>query len=248
MLFNSLTFICFILLVHLIYGLPLSWEKRKTHLWLSSYVFYAAWNPPFVLLLWLSTCVDWFMGKRIGAATSKRKKKLFLTLSLITNLGLLGYFKYGEFLLDNFILLLHWFGVQYQAPQSNIILPVGISFYTFQSLSYSLDIYRGKMKPWTKFSDFALFVTFFPQLVAGPIVRAVDFLPQCREPRRATLSQFCWGMNLFLLGLFEKVILADRLTAPVSDKVFGNTASAGTMDVIIGVLAFSGQVFFDFSG
>lgn len=248
MIFNSLTFIVFFAVVHCIYALPLSWEKRKVHLWLSSYVFYAAWNPPFVVLLWISTCIDWFAGRKIAATDSRAKKRYFLSLSLATNLGLLGYFKYGGFLLETFTTILQNFGGEYQPPSPNIILPVGISFYTFQSLSYSLDIYRGKLQPWSKFHDFAFFVTFFPQLVAGPIVRAVDFLPQCLTPRRATRRQMGWGITLLVLGLFEKVILADTIMAPVADHVYGNSAAAGTVDAWSGVLAFSGQLFFDFSG
>lgn len=248
MIFNSLTFLCFFAVVHFVYRLPLSWEKRKNHLWLSSYIFYAAWNPPFVLLLWISTLIDWFAGKNIALSSTQHRKRLFLLLSLAVNLGLLGYFKYGGFILDSFVSLLQHVGVEYQPAVSNIILPVGISFYTFQSLSYSLDIYKGKMQPWSKFSDFAFFVAFFPQLVAGPIVRAADFLPQCRIPRRATSRQMGWGLSLLVLGLFEKVILADTIMAPVADIVFGNSGAAGTTDAWLGVFAFSGQIFFDFSG
>ncbi|MBM9606493.1 MBOAT family O-acyltransferase [Desulfopila inferna] len=248
MIFNSLTFICFFIIVHLVYALPLSWEKRKIHLWLSSYIFYAAWNPPFVLLLWISTLIDWFAGKNIARTSSRHKKRILLLISLATNLGLLGYFKYGTFLLESFVSLSEAVGIHYQPAVSHIVLPVGISFYTFQSLSYSLDIYRGKLKPWPKFTDFAFFVTFFPQLVAGPIVRAADFLPQCRVSRRATSYQMGWGLTLLVLGLFEKVILADTIMAPVADMVFSNSDLSGTADAWLGVFAFSGQVFFDFSG
>ncbi|MEE4243166.1 MAG: MBOAT family O-acyltransferase [Desulfopila sp.] len=248
MVFNSLTFLVFFAVVHCVYALPLSWQNRKKHLWLSSYIFYAAWNPPFVILLWISTVVDWYAGKRIAQADSIKRKRIFLFLSLITNLGLLGYFKYGTFILESLVHLLSAVGIAYQPAPSNIILPVGISFYTFQSLSYSLDIYRGKMQPWAKFSDFAFFVTFFPQLVAGPIVRAVDFLPQCREARRATAYQMGWGGSLLVLGLFEKVVLADALMAPVADTVFAAVSSAGSGDAWFGLFAFSAQIFFDFSG
>ena len=248
MIFNSLTFLFFFAAVHLVYALPLSWEKRKTHLWLSSYLFYAAWNPPFVILLWISTFVDWFAGKRIAQAKGTSGKRFFLVVSLTTNLGLLAYFKYGGFLLEIFTSFVQATGIEYQPAAPNIILPVGISFYTFQSLSYSLDIYRDKLKPWHRFTDFAFYVTFFPQLVAGPIVRAVDFLPQCLQSRRATTYQWGWGLSLLIIGLFEKVILADTLMAPVADTVFSDTMNAGTTDAWSGVLAFSAQVFFDFSG
>ena len=248
MIFNSLTFLVFFAVVHFIYALPLSWEKRKTHLWLSSYIFYAAWNPPFVVLLWISTLADWFAGQKIAQAKSKGRKKLFLGLSLAVNLSMLGYFKYGGFLLETFTAFVQTAGFNYQPAPASIILPVGISFYTFQSLSYSIDIYRGRLKPWPKFTDFAFYVTFFPQLVAGPIVRAVDFLPQCLEPKRATPYQLGWGLTLLVIGLFQKVILADTLMAPVTDTVFANPAAAGTMDAWSGVFGFAGQVFFDFSG
>lgn len=248
MIFNSLTFIVFFILVHCIYALPLSWQKRKVHLWLSSYVFYAAWNPPFVVLLWISTLVDWFVGRKMAQAESRSRKKLFLALSLVVNLGMLGYFKYGTFLLDTFTAFVQAAGINYQPASLSIILPVGISFYTFQSLSYSIDIYRGKLQPWPKFTDFAFYVTFFPQLVAGPIVRAVDFLPQCLEPKRATAHQLGWGGTLLVIGLFQKVILADTLMAPVTDTVFANPGDAGTLDAWSGVFGFAGQVFFDFSG
>lgn len=248
MIFNSLTFIIFFAVVHVVYALPLSWQLKKRHLWLSSYIFYAAWNPPFVVLLWISTLVDWFAGRAMARTEIRKKKRLFLALSLATNLGLLGYFKYGTFLLETFTALLNMAGIPFHPAAPSIILPVGISFYTFQSLSYSIDIYRNKLQPWDNFSDFAFFVTFFPQLVAGPIVRAVDFLPQCLTPRRATRAQFGWGMTLLILGLFQKVILADGVMAPVSEIVFSRSDQAGTLDSWFGMLAFTTQIFFDFSG
>lgn len=248
MIFNSLTFLFFFAAVHCVYALPLSWEKRKVHLWLSSYIFYAAWNPPFVVLLWISTLVDWFAGQKIAKAATAQRKKIFLALSLAVNLGMLGYFKYGGFLLETFASFLQAAGLEYQPAAPNIILPVGISFYTFQSLSYTLDIYRGRLEPWPRFTDFAFYVTFFPQLVAGPIVRAADFLPQCLEPKRATPYQMGWGLSLLVIGLFEKVILADTVMAPIADTVFANPEGAGSMDAWSGAFGFTSQVFFDFSG
>jgi alginate O-acetyltransferase complex protein AlgI len=248
MVFNSLIFLVFFALVLFVYHLPLSWKIKKTHLWISSYLFYAAWNPPFVLLLWISTIVDWFVGKTIADTRTLLQKRLLLTFSLCVNLGLLGYFKYGEFLLDSFIAVLKTINIDFYPAAPDVVLPVGISFYTFQSLSYTFDIYRGKMRPWKTFSDFALFVTFFPQLVAGPIVRASDFLPQLESPRQASARQLGWGFYLLTIGLFQKVILADSLMAPVADKVYSQPDSAGFIDAWIGTLAFSGQIFFDFSG
>lgn len=248
MVFNSLIFILFLTIVLLIYHLPLPWGVKKIHLWISSYLFYAAWNPPFVILLWISTLVDWFAGKYMASAKKPSQKRAFLIISLSANLGILGYFKYGEFLLDSFITLLNIFNIPFHPVAPDIVLPVGISFYTFQSLSYTFDIYRGKMLPWQSFSDFALFVTFFPQLVAGPIVRAADFLPQLESPRQVSGSQMGWGFSLLTIGLFQKIILADSFLATVADKVYSRADAAGFIDAWIGTLAFSGQIFFDFSG
>jgi len=248
MLFNSLIFILFWAVVLILHHLPLPWKMKKMNLCGASYLFYAAWNPPFVILLWFSTLVDWFAGQRIAAARGKGARKFFLGLSITVNLGLLGYFKYGGFLLDNFTAALQLAGIHFQPAAPGIVLPVGISFYTFQSMSYSLDIYRKKLEPWPSPLDFALFVTFFPQLVAGPIVRAAEFLPQCVRERRATAEQFGWGLTLLAVGLFEKVILADTLAAPVADQVFASPDGAGFRDAWIGTFAFSAQIFFDFAG
>ena len=248
MVFNSLTFLVFFALVLALHNLPLRWKVKKANLLFASYLFYAAWNPPFVILIWISTIVDWFAARRLAVADTQRRRKFLLVLSLITNLGLLGFFKYGTFLLDNFVALLDSVGIQYTPLAPDIILPVGISFYTFQTLSYTIDVYRGRIKPCESRLDFALFVTFFPQLVAGPIVRAADFLPQLLEPKRPSGRVFSWGLSLLAGGLFQKVILADTILSPVSDMVFGGSAQAGMMDAWLGVLAFSGQIFFDFSG
>lgn len=248
MLFNSLTFVVFFVIVFAIDRLPLSWRIRKFNLLIASYLFYAAWNPPFVILLWISTIVDWLVAFAMYAAKTPRKRRALLLISLIANLGLLGFFKYGKFLLTNFVAMLSAVGVQYSPPAIDIILPVGISFYTFQTLSYTIDVYRGELKPARSLLDFALFVTFFPQLVAGPIVRASDFLPQLVEPKRANEKQIVFGIFLMLLGLFEKVILANSVLAPVADKVFQSAVYYGGVDAWVGVLAFSGQIFCDFAG
>ena len=247
MLFNSLVFFVFLALCLALYALPIPWRLKKLQLLVFSYLFYAAWNPPFVALLALSTVVDWTVAKRMAGAVGAARRALLL-VSLSVNLGLLGYFKYGGFLLENFQLLLAGLGVDYRPPEWSIVLPVGISFYTFQTLSYTIDVYRGDMRPWSSFLDFALFVSFFPQLVAGPIVRAAHFLPQCLTPRRVTAVQLGWGGALLTLGLFEKVILADMLMAPVADRVYGLAEFAGFTSAWLGTLAFSAQIFFDFAG
>ncbi len=215
---------------------------------LGSYLFYAAWNPPFIVLLWISTVVDWFLAKRIYAAQSLLYRRLFLAVSLTVNLGMLAYFKYGEFILQNFIDICGQIGIRYRPAHFSIVLPVGISFYTFQTLSYTLDVYRNKMRPWRSSLDFALFVTFFPQLVAGPIVRAVDFLPQCETERRANSDQFGFGLWTVVVGLFQKVVLADGLFAPIVEEVYSNRITPEFFTAWAGTLAFAGQIFCDFAG
>lgn len=247
MAFNSLTFLIFFAVVLGLHALPLSWKIKKTNLLLVSYVFYAAWNPPFVVLLWISTLTDWFAAKRM-ATSEGATKRFYLVISIVVNLGLLGYFKYGHFLDENFALLMSSLGVEYQVSPGSIILPLGISFYTFQSMSYSFDVYRKSIKPADSILDFALYVSFFPQLVAGPILRAGFFLQQLVEDNRDRLADYGWGCALIVIGLFEKVVLADGLLAPVVEIVYGATANASTIDAWVGTLAFAGQIFFDFNG
>lgn len=248
MLFNSLTFVAFFALVMGGYWTLREWSSRKNLLLVASYVFYGAWNPPFVLLLILSTIVDYFAGARMAASTRPSVRKGWLAVSLIANLGILGFFKYGNFLLENFQALLALGGISYAPPRLDIVLPVGISFYTFQTLSYSLDIYRGQLQPTRSFRDFALYVTFFPQLVAGPIVRAIDFLPQMAAAPLARTGRCAWGLFLMTLGLFQKSVLADTMLASSAETVFGFGGPLATLDAWTGVLAFAGQIFFDFSG
>jgi len=248
MLFNSLTFVVFFAVVLGMHSLPFSWRTKKLNLLLASYLFYAAWNPPFVILIWLSTIVDWKVAKWMGGVADPRKRRGLVLISLTSNLGLLAFFKYGGFLAENFVDFVHALGLPLELAEPNILLPVGISFYTFQTLSYTLDVYRGTARPWKSFLDFALFVTFFPQLVAGPIVRAVDFLPQCITPRKASARQLSWGLSLLLLGLFEKMVVADTLMAPLSDQVFDAAGNVALLSAWAGTIAFSIQIFCDFAG
>jgi len=248
MLFNSLTFIVFFAVVVALHHAPLSWRVKKLNLLIASYIFYGAWSPPFVLLLLLSTAIDWKAAQWIYSARSEGARRLALMLSLVGNLGVLGYFKYGEFLLANFTALMKSIGVDYAAPDCNIILPVGISFYTFQTMAYSLDVYLRRAAPSKSLLDFSLFVAFFPQLVAGPIVRPSQLVPQFAEPKQASAPQFYWGLALIVIGLFEKVVLADAFLAPAADAAFGAEGAIHPLDAWTGVLAFSGQIFFDFSG
>ena len=248
MVFNSYTFIVFFALILALHNLPFSWKAKKINLLLASYLFYALWNPPFILLLWLSTVVDFYMARLISLEQRHMRRKLLLTVSLVLNLGMLSYFKYGGFLLENFTALLSTMGIVFQAAKPNIILPVGISFYTFVTLSYTLDVYRRKFAPEPSFLNFALFVTFFPHLVAGPIVRPEDLIPQFHTPRRATAEQLSWGLFLLSLGLFMKVTIADGLLAETADLIFSLPFPVQMLDAWTGVLAFSGQIFCDFAG
>jgi alginate O-acetyltransferase complex protein AlgI len=248
MVFNSLTFVVFFAVVLLLHNLPLGWGVKKFNLLIGSYIFYAAWNPPFILLLWCSTLVDWLVARQMSRQPTQALKRRWLVISLVVNLGFLGFFKYGNFALTNWQALMAAIGVHYTRPAWNILLPVGISFYTFHSMSYTLDIYFGRVKPIPKLFDFALFVAFFTQLVAGPILRTSQLVPQFETPRRASSDQQLWGLALMCLGLFEKVVLADGALAPTADAVFGATDPLGFVDAWVGTLAFAGQIFCDFAG
>ena len=230
------------------YRLLPGWGMRKNWLLLGSYVFYGAWNPPFALLLLASSAVDWWLAGRMGQEADPGRRRAWLVVSLVMNFGLLGFFKYGNFLLDNTIALCAAVGLTYHPPHLDILLPVGISFYTFQTLSYTIDVYRGQLKPERSFRDFALFVSFFPQLVAGPIVRASDFLHQLIAPPKPVPGRFAWGLFLMTLGLFQKVVIADTLLAPSADAVFGHPFPLSALDAWTGAFAFGLQILFDFGG
>ena len=249
MVFNSWSFLPFFLITLALYYAIRNWRSQKALLLVSSYVFYGFFHPPYVLILFASTLIDFFVSRRMDLA-SGRMRKVWLMLSLTSNLGMLAYFKYANFFLENFTSLMTRIGIEYDAPNWNIILPVGISYYTFQTLSYSIDVYRRRLKPSQSLLDFGFFVAFFPQLVAGPIVRAVDFIPQTQEPERARFNgaRFGWGLHLLVFGLFGKIVLADRLFAPIVDSVYANAQSVGFLAAWIGTISFSGQIFFDFAG
>lgn len=248
MLFNSLTFIVFFAIVLALHNAPFSWRTKKTNLLLGSYIFYAAWNPPFVILLWISTVVDWVVANKLHRETRQAQRRALLLVSVAVNLGMLGYFKYGGFVLANFQALIAALGFEYQPPDWNIVLPVGISFYTFQTMAYSLDVYFRRARPAKSFLDFALFVTFFPQLVAGPIVRPTQLIPQFKLPKVATGQQLTWGLGLMTLGLFNKIVIADGMLSKAADTVFEASEMLHPVDAWLGTLAFSGQIFCDFAG
>ena len=246
MLFNSFEFLVFIAPVLGVYlaALPFGLERaRKGFLLAASYVFYMAWNPPFVLLLLASTLLDFCVGLGLGRASSTAGRRGLLGLSLAGNLGILGYFKYGSFLAENACSL---FGRQ--APHAaEIILPIGISFYTFQTLSYSIDVYRGRLRPTRSLLDFALYVAFFPQLIEGPIVRAGTFLPQLRPANGPGRSDWEEGLARIAIGALKKVVVADTLGTYV-DSVFANPGGVGAPGLLLAVYAFAYQIYFDFSG
>jgi alginate O-acetyltransferase complex protein AlgI len=248
MLFNSFTFIIFFAIIVLVHYSPLAWKYKKSNLLLGSYIFYAAWNPPFVLLLFASTFVDWHLAKKIFSSHTNQSRKRWLGLSLLFNLGLLSVFKYSGFLLQNFQQLMDIAGLDVEFHDPGFILPMGISFYTFQTLSYTLDIYFRRLKPHHSFQDYALFVSFFPQLVAGPIVRAKEFLPQLAQQNKIKFDTFSIGLSLFIIGLFEKVVLADTFFAPVVNSVFIDNAQPDALSSWSAALFFYAQIFCDFSG
>ncbi|WP_313790139.1 MBOAT family O-acyltransferase [Flagellimonas olearia] len=215
---------------------------------MASYIFYGWWDYRFLSLILFSTIVDYFVGLKMAESKNVKSKRMYLWISLASNLGLLGFFKYYNFFVDSFVNAFTFFGYQIENVWTlNIILPVGISFYTFQTLSYSLDIYKGKLNPTKDFISFSTFVAFFPQLVAGPIERATHLLPQIELPRKFCGEQQREGIKLMLWGLFKKVVIADSL-APIVDDIFMNSAGYPSSTLILGAIFFGFQIYGDFSG
>jgi D-alanyl-lipoteichoic acid acyltransferase DltB (MBOAT superfamily) len=248
MVFNSYGFVLFFAVLLVLHNLPLSWKVKKINLLLASYLFYAVWNPPFVLLLWLATAVDFYIARLISREERPVPRKLLLAVSFGAEPGADFFFQVRRLSAGKLYRLAGFGGHCVSRGQARPHPPGGHLFYTFVTLSYTLDVYRRQAEPEKSFLNFALFVTFFPHLVAGPIVRPADLIPQFHEPRRATGQQFAWGMFLLSLGLFLKVVLADGLFAPAADTVFGVPFPVATPDAWAGVLAFSGQIFCDFAG
>ncbi len=246
MLFNSWTFLWFFVVVWGLY-LVLDHKFQNRLLLASSYFFYGSWNWRFTSLLAASTALDYICGLMIPRAKSTRTRRAWLALSIAGNLGILGFFKYYNFFAESVGGLLATLGFKVQPWTLDIVLPVGISFYTFQTMSYTLDIYRGQMSPTRNFWDFALYVSFFPQLVAGPIERARTLLPQIQKPRRLDPDQIKEGLFLIGWGLFQKVMIADRLGSIVQ-SIFGNPSQAGTLEALTAFYSFYFQIYCDFSG
>ncbi|NCD40858.1 MAG: MBOAT family protein [Bacteroidia bacterium] len=246
MLFNSLVFVWFlIVMLFLHYVLPRKWSRFA--LLAGSYVFYGWWDWRFLSLIIISTCIDFFVAHSIEAASTKKKEQLLLTCSVITNLGLLGFFKYFNFFVTSLGTLLNTVGIEVDMGTLNLVLPVGISFYTFQTMSYTIDVYRGSQKAEKNLITFAAFVTFFPQLVAGPIERAGHLLPQLKERQHVKREQIPTALWYILWGFFLKVFMADNL-ATIVESMYAHLESLTIVDVFVCHYAFAFQIFGDFAG
>lgn len=250
MLFNSLEFFVFLPIVFLLYWYATSKQLKAQNILiiLASYVFYGLWDWRFLSLIFLSTTIDYLVGLKIFDSQRKKRKKMWLWCSVIFNVGLLGFFKYFNFFVDAWVDMFSLFGYEIKSTWTlRVLLPVGISFYTFQTMSYSFDIYYERLKPTRDFIGFAAFVSFFPQLVAGPIERASNLLSQILNKRTFSYQQCVGGIKLILWGMFKKVVIADSL-APIVDDIFANYSNYPASSLILGVTLFSFQVYGDFSG
>jgi len=259
MLFNSLEFIIFFIVILATISAIKNRKFQHVFLLIISYFFFYFTSNYLVTLLIISTLLDYYLGNKIWNENNIIKKKIFLILSLIGNLGLLGFFKYADFAIMQFNIFGTYFNLNSEIPLLELILPIGISFYTFQTISYTVDIYRGHLEPSKSFREFALFVAFFPQLVAGPIVRAKDFLPQLREKldnfsNGIQLRQIIiknqnlkLGITIMTFGFFKKMFFADNI-APLVDEIFINPIGLDSFTVILGTIAFGIQIYGDFSG
>lgn len=252
MLFNSFDFLFFFPLVVTVYYL-LAHKYRAAFLLIASYFFYFYWEPSLVLLLFASTVIDYYVGIKIHEATNQKKRKRFLYLSVFVNLGLLFFFKYLGFFTETSYAILDFFGIEHVSEVTSqtyniekILLPVGISFYTFQTMSYSIDVYRKLIKPERNFVKYALYVSFFPQLVAGPIERANRLIPQFYKKININIPAIKQGIIMMAWGFFLKLVVADRLGV-YADIVYASPKSYGGIPLILGAFFFTFQLYFDFS-
>jgi alginate O-acetyltransferase complex protein AlgI len=250
-LFNSFDYILFVALAVAGFWLLASYKQlRLLFVFLMSCLFYMAWHPAYIILILGSTVVDYVAGLRIHASSEQRTRKAWLLVSIVSNLGLLGLFKYFNFAAqataDVFWVLFGW--KLSNVPFLNVLLPVGISFYTFQTMSYTIDIYRGKLEPTRSLLQFAFFVTYFPQLVAGPIVRASELLPQLSGKITLRQEQVTQGLFLIGTGMIKKVAIADFLSVNLVDRVFDQPELYTTSEVVIALYGFTMQIYCDFSG
>ena len=249
MLFNSIDFAIFLPIVFILYWFV--FYKNISHqnllITLSSYVFYGWWDWRFLSLIAFSTGVDYIVGNQLSKSNNSNHRKALLLTSIIVNLGLLGFFKYYNFFLENFIEAFSFFGYSIKSNSLNIILPVGISFYTFQTLSYTIDVYKRKMRPTEDIIAFAAFVSFFPQLVAGPIERATNLLPQFYKKRTFNHHKAVDGMRQILWGLFKKIVIADNCSV-FANQIFNNYHDYSGSTLVLGAIFFAFQIYGDFSG
>lgn len=246
MLFNSLIFLIFIITVFLIYS-QLRHRQQNLLLLVASYVFYSYWDWRFTILLLLSTITDFLIGQMIYASNKQQRRKILLFVSITVNLGILGFFKYFNFFIESTASILSTFSLQPNFPVLQVILPIGISFYTFKTLTYTIDIYKKKIQPTKDFVAYALFTSFFPQILAGPIDRAANLIPQITAPRQITRDHIIVGLNLILIGFFKKVAIADSL-APMVDKIFHDPVTMSSGQLWTGMYAYTIQIYGDFSG
>ncbi len=249
MLFNSITFFVFLPIVFLLYWFVIKKNLRNQNLFVlvASYVFYGWWDWRFLSLIFISSLSDYILGLKIDSAIGVKRKKVLLIISIVINLGILGFFKYYNFFVDSFVELFDLFGITLNRGTLVVLLPVGISFYTFQTLSYTIDVYRGKLKPTKKVIAFFAFVAFFPQLVAGPIERAIDLLPQFLKKRKFEYEFAMSGLRKALWGLFKKVVIADNLSKYVA-IIYSSPEDFYGLSIIIATVFFTFQVYCDFSG
>ncbi len=249
--FNSVQFLVFFPAVVFLYSLVFRRDKARMGLLLAaSYVFYMSWNWRYAGLILFSTSVDYLVGRVLGKEEKEGRRRALLVVSLVMNLGLLAFFKYNNFFVDSTGDLLRVLGLQvdFSSLRHSFLLPVGISFYTFQSLSYTIDLFRRKIPVEKNFVRFALYVAFFPQLVAGPIVRAADFLPQLRDKPKVSQERVHTGLALMFRGLFKKVVLADLLAGLGVDAVFANPGGFSSLTLLLAIYGYSFQIYNDFSG
>ena len=249
MLFNSLDFAIFLPIIFLLYWFVAqkNLKLQNALIVVASYVFYGWWDWRFLSLIIFSTVVDYLIGQRLRTEDKQPKRKVLLWTSIVVNLGFLGFFKYYNFFLENFVDAFSLFGMHINANTLNIILPVGISFYTFQTLSYTIDVYKKKLEPTKDFIAFSAFVCFFPQLVAGPIERATNLLPQFYRKRTFKYHKAVDGMHQILWGLFKKVVIADNC-AEFANEIFNNSADMNGSTLVLGAIFFTFQIYGDFSG
>lgn len=249
MLFNSIDFAIFLPIVFILYWFVTNNDLKLQNLLIviASYLFYGWWDWRFLSLILLSSLVDYSVGQKLRNEENQLKRKIILWTSILVNLGFLGFFKYYNFFLDNFITSFSFFGQYIQANSLKIILPVGISFYTFQTLSYTIDVYKRKLEPTKDFIAFSAFVSFFPQLVAGPIERATHLLPQFYKKRTFDYSKAVDGMRQILWGLFKKIVIADNC-AEWANQIFNNSADMNGSTLVLGAIFFTFQIYGDFSG